>query len=123
MSPANLSQLGAFIARHRKERALTQEGLAERAGVSGSTILRLERGEFGRPDPEKLQRLARALEVDAEDLFELAGYTPTEALPAFGPYLRRKFGDLPEEARVDLEAYFEKVRKQYGEGDDADPAR
>jgi len=119
MSPTNLPELGALIERTRRERGLSQEALGEAAGVSGSTILRFERGEFGRPDPEKLQRIARALDIDAEDLFALANYTPSGALPAFGPYLRAKFGDeLPAKTRKDLEAYFEQIRANEGGGSD-----
>ena len=118
MSPRELTDLGTFIAKARKEAGLSQEGLADKAKVSGSTILRLERGEFGRPDPEKLQRIARALDVDAEDLFALARYVAPGGLPAFGPYLRAKFGtELPPKARKDLEKYFEQLRDEYGEDD------
>ena len=124
MSPSELTDLGRFIAKARKAAGLSQEGLAEKAGVSGSTILRLERGEFGRPDPEKLQRIARALDVDAEDLFALARYVAPGGLPAFGPYLRAKFGgELPPKARKDLEKYFEQLREEHGEGGDGKPAR
>lgn len=124
MSPRDLTELGQFIARHRKEAGLTQEGLAAEAHVTGSTIFRLEGGEFGRPDPEKLERIARVLGVDAEDLFALAGYVTAGGLPTFGPYLRTKFGEeLPDEARHKLEAYFEDIRQQYGEGNSADPDR
>jgi len=119
MSPRDVADLGTFIAQARKTAGLSQEGLAEKAGVSGSTILRLERGEFGRPDPDKLQRIARALDIDAEDLFALARYVAPGALPAFGPYLRAKFGsELPPKARKELEAYFERIKDEYGEGDD-----
>lgn len=114
MSPRDLPDLGAFIVRHRKELGLTQEGLAERSGVSGSTIFRLEGGEFGRPDPEKLQRIARALGVDAEDLFELAGYAPDEALPSLRPYLRRKLG-LSEGAQARIERYIARVQRDEGD--------
>lgn len=39
------SELGARLARTRLDRNLTQEGLAERAGVSRDTLRRLERGQ------------------------------------------------------------------------------
>lgn len=124
MSPRDLSQLGHFIARYRKEAGLSQEALAAEAQVTGSTILRLERGEFARPDPEKLERIARALGFDAEDLFALAGYVAPGGLPTFGPYLRTKFGEqLPDEARQKLETYFEQIRQEYREDADADPDR
>ncbi len=122
MSPRDLHQLGQFIARHRAEAGLSQEALAAQAKVTGSTILRLERGEFARPDPEKLERIARALDFDAEDLFALAGYTPSDGLPTLGPYLRTK-GELPDEAQQKLVTYYEQLRREYGEGPDAESDR
>lgn len=46
MSPdrAVLGELGARLARYRLNRNLTQEALAERAGVSRPTVARLEQG-------------------------------------------------------------------------------
>ena len=124
MTPPDLSELGAYIARHRQERGLTQEALGEAVGVSDTTILRLERGDFGRPDPDKLTRIAHALGLEAEDLFALARYTAGDGLPGFGPYLRAKFGDdLPPHARRELEQYFEWLRSEHGEGTDAKPDR
>ncbi len=124
MSPRDVADLGTFIAQARKTAGLSQEGLAEKAGVSGSTILRLERGEFGRPDPDKLQRIARALDIDAEDLFALADYTNPTKLPAFGPYLRARWGEeLPAEARERLVEYFDMLKDRYGEDGDGQPDR
>lgn len=82
-----------------------------------STIYRLERGEFKLPKPDTLQRIARALEVDFEELFELAGYD-APGLPEVPVYLRRKFDDLSEEGAAKVERYIERVRKQEG-GDGA----
>lgn len=121
MTP-NLPTLGEFIVQHRTKLGMSQSALASEVGVPRSTMLRLETGAIERPDPEKLQRLARALDIDAEDLFELAGYTPDGALPSFGPYLRRKF-DLPIEARDRMEKYLTRIRKEYGEDSDAKPDR
>jgi transcriptional regulator with XRE-family HTH domain len=124
MSPNNLKALGKLIARERAKRKLTQRDLAGDAGVGHATIFHLERGDFKRPDPEKLQRIARALDLDAEDLFALAGYTPSDGLPNFGPYLRTKFGkELPASARKELERYFEQIRDEHGKGGRGGSAR
>lgn len=47
---------------------MTQEELAERAGVSPTTVVRMEGGEIKRPRSVTLQKLARALGVDSGDL-------------------------------------------------------
>jgi transcriptional regulator with XRE-family HTH domain len=53
----------------RLRAALTQIDLAERAGVSRATIIRLEQGD---PNvlPTTLRKLARALRVKPTDLWE-----------------------------------------------------
>lgn len=111
MSQAQLNELGRVIARKRAKAKLTQRGLAELAGVTHPTILRLERGEFGRPDPEKLERIAQALNLGAGDLFALAGYMHSDHLPSLGPYLQVMFnGDLSVMDRKDIERYVERRR-------------
>lgn len=111
MSHAQLKALGRMIARERAKAKLTQRGLAEKAGVTHPTILRMERGEFKRPDPEKLQRIAHALGLGAGDFFALAGYMHADHLPSLGQYLRTKFeGDLSAKDRKDIERYVEQKR-------------
>jgi len=115
MPTTNAKKLGATIRRHRKAKGLTQPQLAKAVGVPDSTIYRLERGEFMVPRPEKLQRIARALDVEFEELHELAGYA-TPGLPEVPVYLRRKF-DLSDDAQAKVERYIERIRKQEGDGD------
>jgi predicted ATPase/DNA-binding XRE family transcriptional regulator len=58
-SPAR--SFGALLKRHRHAANLTQEGLAERAGISVDTISALERGVNLRPRQDTLDQLADAL--------------------------------------------------------------
>jgi len=116
MSSANARKLGAAIRRHRKAKRLTQPELAVAVRVPDSTIYRLERGDFKLPRPEKLQRIARALDMDFEELYDLAGYG-SPALPEVPVYLRRKFDDLSDEGAAKVERYIERVRNQEGGGD------
>lgn len=110
---SNLKALGKLIARERARQGLSLETLGNAAGGNRSTILRLERGTFAHPDPEKLQRISRALDLDARDLFALAGYLPSDGLPGFGPYLEAKYGDeLSASARKELERQFNRLRKK-----------
>lgn len=114
MSSANAKKLGAAISRHRKAKGLTQPALAKAVGVPDSTIYRLERGEFSLPRPEKLQKIARALDVDFEELFSLAYEGPP--LPEVPVYLRRKFDDLSDEGLAKVERYIERIRKEEPKG-------
>lgn len=114
MSQAQLNKLGRVIARERAKAKLTQRSLAEKAKMTHPTILRMERGEFKRPDPAKLRRIAQALDLEVADLFVLAGYAPVESLPSFSTYLRVKWGDeLSAADRKALERDFEQRRSKH----------
>jgi predicted ATPase/transcriptional regulator with XRE-family HTH domain len=55
---------GALLRRHRRAAGLSQEALAERAGVSARGISDLERGRRRWPHPTTVRRLSRALALD-----------------------------------------------------------
>jgi transcriptional regulator with XRE-family HTH domain len=58
---------GALLRHHRILAGLTQEALAERAGLSGRAISDLERGVNRTPQPGTLDLLAEALQLSAEE--------------------------------------------------------
>ncbi len=100
-----------MVHRERAKAKLTQRGLAEKAGVSHATIWHLECGDFKRPDPDKLQRIAQALNLGAGDFFALVGYTHSDHLPSLDRYLQIMFeGDLSAKDRKDIERYIEQKR-------------
>ena len=113
MSQAQLNELGRVIYRQRSRANLTQRALAEKAGVSHATIWHLECGDFKRPDPDKLERIAQALDVSAGDFFVSVGYMRSDHLPSLVPYLRIKFGDdLSATDRKDVDRYVEQKRSK-----------
>lgn len=61
------SNLASDIVDSRKKLGLSQEGLAEKANVSLSTIQRIEKGTV-KPRSHTLKVLAKALELDASEL-------------------------------------------------------
>jgi predicted ATPase/DNA-binding XRE family transcriptional regulator len=69
---------GDLLRQHRIATGLTQENLAERAGLSVDTISLLERGEHRRPHRYTMQSLAEALELSQTDRirFEIAARVP-----------------------------------------------
>ena len=69
---------GDLLRQHRNAARLTQEDLAERAGLSVDTISLLERGEHRRPHRYTMQSLADALELSQQDRirFEMAARMP-----------------------------------------------
>ena len=58
---------GAFIARMRKEKDLTQAALGEKLGVSNRTVSKWENGD-GLPDVSILPQLADALDITVDEL-------------------------------------------------------
>lgn len=56
------------IAKIRKEKGLTQEGLARKAEISFHTIVKLESGRISNPKIETVFKLAKALNISINDL-------------------------------------------------------
>lgn len=90
-------QLGDYVARRRNELGCSLRQLAAKTHSDHTTILAIERGRVKSPNPLLLQRLARALDVDYEDLAALTGNLPPSGLPTYATYLRTKYPDLPDE--------------------------
>jgi predicted ATPase/transcriptional regulator with XRE-family HTH domain len=91
--------LGDLLRHYRMHAGLTQEALAERAGLSPNAISALERGERRRPYPHTLQVLANALKLQPEQYERLVhlrekGKAKSTA-PDFdsGPSLRQRSPD------------------------------
>tara|TARA_R110000868_G_scaffold144412_1_gene363567 strand:+ start:10052 stop:10405 length:354 start_codon:yes stop_codon:yes gene_type:complete len=74
-----VDQLGQQVEAYRLSRDLKQADLAKRAGISRSTLIRLEAGKGG--TVETLVRVLRALEIDDR----LANLLPAAALSPLDP--------------------------------------
>ena len=68
---------GAKLKRLRLAANLTQEELAERAGLTAKGIGALERGDRRRPYPHTVRALSDALGLSAEQAADLASTVPT----------------------------------------------
>jgi transcriptional regulator with XRE-family HTH domain len=80
-----MTSLRALLAYNMKERrrilGLSQAKLAERASISTHYISQIEQ-ENKFPSPDKLQRIAAALEIDSPQLFSMNSFTD-EAIKRF----------------------------------------
>jgi len=56
------------VAKIRKEKKLTQEALAHKAGISLHTLIKIESGRIGNPRIETVMGLAKALGVKVDEL-------------------------------------------------------
>ncbi len=69
----------------REARSLTQEELAEGAGLTVKAIGALERGERRRPYPHTVRSLAEAMELDEAERTALVASVPSRAARAPAP--------------------------------------
>ena len=95
MDTAQRETFGAVLKRHRRAAGLSQEQLAERAGMTGQAIGTLERGFRRSPYRDTVRALARALDLDP------AGAEALEAAVARG---RAEAAGTPDAARSTLPA-------------------
>ncbi len=80
-----MEHVGELVRYHRGRVGMTQEQLAQEAGISTAALVRLEGGEIKRPRAGTLSKLAGALGVDPA---ELVGFVARPGHPAVHPAVR-----------------------------------
>jgi transcriptional regulator with XRE-family HTH domain len=91
-------RLGDRIRQIRDELGLTQGQLASGSSVSQGYLSQLENGEVKNPSAAVLLRVAQAMRIDPDELFEAAGY-PTVRM------LRQIYQDYESTVDADLLGY------------------
>ncbi|HEY0471470.1 MAG TPA: tetratricopeptide repeat protein [Kribbella sp.] len=100
---------GDLLRRHRRDAGLSQEKLAELAGVSVDAIAALERGRRRAPRPQTLRLLGDALGLGAPDRAQLTAAarregdtprSPMRTLPVATNELLGRAGELAEAGRL-----------------------
>lgn len=114
MEPDRAAALGQHLRARREELGLSTRQLSAQAGVNDVTIVRIERGEFAAPRPDKLSRLADALGLRLADIFAMADYVAPSELPALAPYLQVRYPDLPDEAVAAIGRYAARTARKHG---------
>ena len=71
-----MEHVGELVRYHRGRLEMTQEQLAQEAGISAAALVRLEGGEIKRPRAGNLTKLAGALGVDPAELVGFVAGTP-----------------------------------------------
>jgi transcriptional regulator with XRE-family HTH domain len=94
---------GEVIREARKQKRMSQQELADAAGVSEPTIQRWENGRTGTPDPENARRAFLALSLDPRLIPVILGYVtademglPPEAPRVFAPTVERAIAILED---------------------------
>ena len=65
-----ISTIAKNIKKHRKEKGLSQDKLSRLADVSHATIIKIESGGIQSPTIDTVQKIAKALEIDVDDLIK-----------------------------------------------------
>jgi transcriptional regulator with XRE-family HTH domain len=73
-------KLGDKIRKLREDSGLTQGQLANSSSVSQGYLSQLENGEVKNPSAAVLLRVAEAMHIEADELFEAAGYPTVRTL-------------------------------------------
>jgi predicted ATPase/transcriptional regulator with XRE-family HTH domain len=97
VNPGPLSPFGELLRRHRQSAGLSQEHLAERAGMSLAAVNMLERGVRRAPYLQTVLKLADALALLGADraAFEAAASARRFRAPAAAPHPQRPEARLP----------------------------
>jgi transcriptional regulator with XRE-family HTH domain len=88
--------LADLLKSRREDAGLTLARMADKLKVSRPYLARLESGEYQRPSPAILGRIAKGLNIRPADLYALTGYIPLTELPSFPVYVRTMHPDWPE---------------------------
>lgn len=114
MASSETSSFAELIRSRRVELGLSASQAARNAGMTPSTLTRLENGESATPTAPSLQALGEALDIPTADLFAALGWVTDDELPTLTPYLRRKYHDMPPDAITEIEEHFAQVARDHG---------
>lgn len=107
---------GQYLVQLREQKKMSQRKLAELAGVTNSTISRIE-ADMVKPDPATLDKIAQALAVDKALLLTKCGYSE---IPEEFVMIARKTGELTEAQRTKAYQIFNETIDKFLLEDDDD---
>lgn len=117
MTEHQARQLGRLIAQARKGKGYSLRALSEVTGYPFGWLARLEHGDYQQPAPDRLARLAEALDIPPERLDRITRGHVSQALPGVRTYLRTKYELTPDQI-TQIEALVATLRCESGKGDE-----
>jgi len=114
MDEQQAQALGGILRSRREELGYSLRRVAELSGVPNNSILHIEQGRIGAPAPDKVARVAAALELSLADVYAIAGWAIPDDLPHFRPYLRTKYEGLSAEDIDAIERYASRLARKRG---------
>jgi transcriptional regulator with XRE-family HTH domain len=103
--------LEQLLPRLRKENGLSLYELSQRSGINRSNLHRMENGVITDPSRETLNRIARALGVEPELLYDSVTAADPDALPSLPTYFRTKY-HLTDDEIAEVERIVESTGKK-----------
>lgn len=110
MTESQSQELGRLLARARVERGLSMRELAMHVGMADGWIAGVEAGRFAEPAPDRVARIADALDIEPARIARITRGAVANGLPSMRTYFRTKF-DLDAEQIAKVERYVERLRK------------
>ena len=105
---------GKYIAQVREEQGMSQRKLAEAAGLTNSTINRIE-ADTVKPDVSTIGKIADVLGIQKEILLTKCGYSE---IPEDFVIIARKIGDLTAEQRKEAYEIFNATIDKFLDSED-----
>lgn len=106
--------LGQLLQRLRTEQGLSLYELANRSGLNRSTLMRWEDGSRKSPTTDALNRLAVALQIEVEELYDAVWTDGDAPLPSPAVYFRQKLALTDQQIR-DLEQAVQRITNEDNE--------
>lgn len=107
MTPAQARQLGTLMARARRAKRLSLRELEGQLGIPRTWLSHLEQGDSLSVPPDRLARLAEALDIEPARIDRITKGTVAQSLPAVRTYFRAKYGLTPEQS-AQIERYVQR---------------
>ncbi len=103
-------RLGALISKARTRKGVPQTALATQLGVATGWLAGLEQGRFLDPSPDRLARIAEALDIEPGRIDRITKGSVAHSLPGMQTYFRAKYDLTPEQA-AQVERYVNRLRR------------
>jgi transcriptional regulator with XRE-family HTH domain len=103
-------RLGALIATARTRKGLSVKGIANQLGVSHGWFSELEHGRFVDPSPDRLARIAEALDIEPGKIDRITKGSVAQSLPGMQTYFRAKYDLTPEQIER-VERYVRRIQR------------
>lgn len=111
MQSTQAQRLGELLARARIKKGLSIRGMAELVDISATWINDVERGRFPNPAPDRLARIAEALDIPASRIDRMTKGAVAGGLPEMRTYFRTKYDLTPGQVEK-IERYVRRLRKE-----------